>query len=88
MVVISYILILFGSWVIGFNYLCVIRGFLGKDSESGVPLFGGVICAIGLFLNPKLELKAYSLLPLVIDLYALPYLAWCVVSSFKAKSSP
>ena len=72
-------LIIIGSVAIAYNAMIFWNTVVRKDhAPSVVPLFGGVLVALGVMLLPITESWKWAWIPFVIDWGGLPFLlAWC-----------
>ncbi|MEZ0324813.1 MAG: hypothetical protein ACAH95_02825 [Fimbriimonas sp.] len=67
-----------------YNYYCLGRMLLGKQSESVIPVIGGVLGSVGLLLLNSGISKWWSIAPLFLDLYCVPYVALAFLEVRKA----
>ena len=50
------------------------RGMLSKQQFTAIPFLGGTLGALGLYINPLVDLGYVVYLPFFIDYFSLPFL--------------
>jgi hypothetical protein len=70
-------LILFGAglFVACMNWYCLYSYLINKKFYSRIPIIGGGLCAIGMYISP-LNINSYIWLPFILDYGCLPDLLY------------
>ncbi len=88
MKILSVILISFGVFVTFLNYIIPVRFYILKKRErsySLIPVIGGLFCFVGMLVWGD-TLKAFSLIPLFIDIGCLPMILCALFKIYYAHS--
>jgi hypothetical protein len=73
MKILSGILGLLGAWIIVGNWWLVLRWYIFRKHDSLIPLFGGLLFALAMFIYPEPRVRHLAWIPFLVDL-------GCVVS--------
>jgi hypothetical protein len=68
MLILSGILALLGGGIILANWWLVIQWYIQRKRGSLVPLFGGLLFALAMFIYPEPRVRHLAWIPLVVDL--------------------
>jgi hypothetical protein len=68
MQILPFTLAFLGGWVILGNWWIVVRWYVSHKHGSMIPLFGGLLFAVAMFIFPEPSVRHWAWIPFVVDL--------------------